>query len=456
MKVRFAPSPTGYLHVGGARTALYNWLLARKEPDSAFVLRIEDTDRERSTNEAIDQIIDSLRWLGLDWDEGPYRQTERSDRYAERLDALLQSGAAYFDTATAEDVKRAKGDSAGGPGYRGEPVSEGAPGAAVRLRVPDEGHTVVEDVIRGSSRFENRLLDDFVIARADRTPLYNFAVAVDDLEMGMTHVVRGEDHLSNSPRQLLVLAALGAMPPVYAHLPLLHGSDGKPLSKRHGAVSVQGFRREGYLPEAVINYLALLGWGYDETTTLFSVEELIEKFSLERVSRSPAVFDEQKLRWINGQYIREMAPAELAERLRVYLAEQEHPASTDVRLEQAAAAVGPKISTLGEFSNLAGFAFEAVEIDERAWEKVMKKDGAADALARVRESLAKVEPFDEEGIEKALRSVVEDLGVKPGAVFQPVRVAITGKTVSAGVFESLALLGREEALARIDASLARL
>jgi glutamyl-tRNA synthetase len=456
MRLRFAPSPTGYLHVGGARTALYNWLLARKEAESKLVLRIEDTDRERSTDEAIEQILDALNWLGLDWDEGPHRQTERSERYADRLENLLASGAAYFDTATAEDVKRAKEGKPGRPGYRGKPALEGAAGAAVRLRVPDTGETVVQDVIRGNSSFENRLLDDFVIARADRTPLYNFAVAVDDLEMEITHVVRGEDHLSNTPRQLLVLAALGANPPVYAHLPLLHGVDGKPLSKRHGAVSVHEFRRDGYVPEALINYLALLGWGYDETTTLFSVEELIERFSLERVSRSPAVFDEQKLRWVNGQYIRAMEPAELAERLRMYLGEQGHPAASDVRLEQAAAAVGSKISTLAEFSDLVGFAFHAVEIDERAWDKVMNKDGVADTLGRARAALAEAERFDEQGIEGALRAVVEDLGVKPGVVFQPVRVAITGKTVSAGVFESLALLGREEALARIDASLERL
>jgi glutamyl-tRNA synthetase len=253
-----------------------------------------------------------------------------------------------------------------------------------------------------------------------------------------------------------VLAALGAEPPVYAHLPLLHGTDGKPLSKRHGAVSVQEFRRDGYLPEAVLNYLALLGWGFDETTTLFTVQELIEKFSLERVSRSPAVFDEQKLRWINGQYIRELDPAELAERLRSYLAEQGNPAANDPRLEQAATAVASKISTLAEFTNLAGFAFEPVQIDERAWEKVMKKDGAGRALSRARDALAEVDPFDDQGIENGLRSVVDELGMKPGGVFQPIRVAITGKTVSAGVFESLALLGREESLARIDAALARL
>jgi glutamyl-tRNA synthetase len=452
--VRFAPSPTGHLHVGGARTALYNWLLARQSPGGTFVLRIEDTDRERSTDAAIEEILEALRWLELDWDEGPFRQTEREALYAERLEELIASGAAYWDTATADDVKRAKLES-GGNGYRGQPVAEGAPGAAVRLRVPDAGETVVEDLIKGRSAFENRLLDDFVIARADRSPLYNFAVAVDDVDMGITHVVRGDDHLSNTPRQLLVLTALGAHAPTYAHLPLLHGPDGRPLSKRHGAVSVQEFRDAGYLPEALRNYLALLGWGFDASTTFFSTEELIGRFSLERVSRSPAVFDEQKLRWMNGQYIRDLPLDDVTARLREYLLREGSPAAGDPRLEDAAAAVKEKISTLGEFMNLVGFAFGPLEVDERAWEKVMS-DGAADALARVRSSLAALEPFELEEIERALRGVADELGVKPGKVFQPLRVALSGKTVSAGVFESVALLGKQETLARIDASLARL
>jgi glutamyl-tRNA synthetase len=455
MKLRFAPSPTGYLHVGGARTALYNWLLARQESRSTLVLRIEDTDLERSTEEAIHQLIDALEWLELGWDEGPFRQTERSDVYAQRLDELLEAGAAYWDVATADDVKRAK-EGRGGAGYRGTPVQEGTSGAAVRLRVPDEGETIVEDVIRGRSAFENRLLDDFVIARSDRSPLYNFAVAIDDQDMGITHVVRGEDHLSNTPRQLIVLKALGAPAPTYAHLPLLHGTDGKPLSKRHGAVSVQEFRVAGYLPEALRNYLALLGWGHDAETTFFSTEELIDKFRLDRVSRSPAVFDEQKLRWMNGHYIRNLSLQDFAERVRVYLNERGLPGSTDPRLEAAAAAVQEKVSTLSEFSDLAGFAFGPVEMDERAWKKVMEKDGAAEALARVREALAAVDTFEQDEIEGALRQVVEQLGSKPGAVFQPVRVAISGKTVSAGVFESVALLGKEESLTRIDIAITRL
>src|SRR5438874_9786404 len=280
MRVRFAPSPTGALHVGGARAALYNWLLARGN-GGTFVLRIEDTDRERSTPENIEQILDALRWLELDFDEGPFFQSERVDRHKEEIARLVEEGNAYFD--------------------------EGA----VRLRVPDEGQTVVPDLIRGDITFQHKDIADFVIARSDGSPLYNLAVAVDDHDMGITHVIRGEDHISNTPRQLMLLEALGAEPPEYAHVPLLHGTDGKKLSKRHGAASVQELRDAGYLPEAVRNYIALLGWGYDEATTFFTTPELIEAFSLERVGRSPAVFDEQKLRWMNGRYLREMDPDEL-------------------------------------------------------------------------------------------------------------------------------------------------
>jgi glutamyl-tRNA synthetase len=415
MRVRFAPSPTGTLHIGGARTALYNWLLARKH-GGTFVLRIEDTDRERSTPENVEQILDALRWLELDWDEGPYSQAERVDRHKAEIARLVDEGHAYYD--------------------------EGA----VRLRVPDEGSTVVDDVIRGEIVFEHSAIDDFVIARSDGSPLYNLAVAVDDHDMGITHVVRGADHISNTPRQLMILKALGAEPPVYAHVPLLHGPDGKKLSKRHGAASVQELRDAGYLPEAVRNYIALLGWGYDEATTFFTTPELIEAFSLERVGRAPAVFDEQKLRWMNGRYIREMDPDRLTRLL------EERLGRTGLR-----AAVGiaqEKMQTLDDFWRLAGFLVEPQPIDEKAWAKVMR-DGAVDNLARAREALASVEPFDQEGIEKALRGLVEELGVKPGDVYQPVRVAISGSTVSPGIFESVALLGRDETLARIDSALAR-
>ena len=301
--MRFAPSPTGALHIGGARTALYNWLAARHEGGS-LVLRIEDTDRERSTEENVEQILDALRWLELDWDEGPLSQAARAERHEQALQRLLESGAAYRDHATAKDVEAWKAEHGADRGYRGEPCED--EGAAVRLRVPDEGETVVEDLIRGPVRFPNRSYDDFVIARGDGSVLYNFAVAVDDAEMGITDVVRGDDHLSNTPKQLLVLAALGFEAPRYAHLPLLHGPDGRKLSKRHGAASVQELREAGYLPAAVRNYLALLGWGADDDATLIPTDELIERFRVADVGRAAAIFDEKKLRWVNGRYMREL------------------------------------------------------------------------------------------------------------------------------------------------------
>jgi glutamyl-tRNA synthetase len=440
IRVRFAPSPTGALHIGGARTALFNWLLARGS-EGDLVLRIEDTDRERSTEENVEQILDALRWLELDWDEGPILQSERAGRHREALQQLLDGGHAYRSNANADDVKAWK-EQHPGRGFRGEPESDGA----IRLRVPEDGATVVHDVIRGDTRFEHIHMDDPVIARADGSVLYNFAVAIDDLDAGITHVVRGEDHLSNTPKQLLVLEALGARAPTYAHLPLLHGPDGKKLSKRHGAASVQELRDAGYLPEAVRNYIALLGWSLDDSTTLIPTEQLVESFDLARVSRSPAVFDEQKLRWMNGRYLRELPPAELARRLEQRLGRE--------GLEQAATLAQDKIQTLDEFWPLAGFLVERQPFDEQAWAKVMR-DGAAVRLAAAREALAAAEPFDEQNVEAALRGVVEQLGVKPKEVFQPVRLAISGSTISPGIFESVVALGREETLERVDDALAR-
>src|SRR3954454_13179943 len=302
-RFRFAPSPTGELHIGGARTALYNWRPAR-HGGGELVLRIEDTDRERSTEENVAQILDALAWLELDWDGEPVSQVSRTESHEAALQKLLESGAAYRDTATAREVEAWKAEHGADRGYRGESVDD--PAAAVRLRVPDEGETVVEDLIRGPVSFPNRSYDDFVIARGDGSVLYNFAVAVDDAEMGITDVVRGDDHLSNTPKQLLVLDALGHRPPRYAHLPLLHGPDGRKLSKRHGAASVQELRDAGYLPAAVRNYLALLGWGTDDDTTLMSTEELVRRFRVEDVGKSAAIFDEKKLRWLNGRFMREL------------------------------------------------------------------------------------------------------------------------------------------------------
>jgi glutamyl-tRNA synthetase len=446
VRVRFAPSPTGALHIGGARTALYNWLLARGS-DGTLVLRIEDTDRERSTPENVEQILDALRWLELDWDEGPYSQYERAPRHRERIRELVESGVAYPDPATSEEV-RARKQELGGAGYRGEPRDE--PGAAIRLRVPDEGTTVVEDAIRGEIRFENRLQDDFVIARGDGSPLYNFAVAVDDAEMGITDVVRGDDHLSNTPKQLLVLGALGVDPPRYAHLPLLHGPDGSKLSKRHGAASVQELRDAGYLPAAVRNYLALLGWGTEDDTTLLSTEELIRRFRLDRVGRSAAIFDEQKLRWMNGRFMRELPLPEYVAAVAAWLGRE-----PDERLTAACEIAQEKAQTLAEVWPLIRFVVEGPVDDPAAWEKVMTPD-ARPRLEAALAALREVPSFEVAEIETALRGVVERLGAKPKEVFQPVRVAITGSTVSPGIFESLAVLGRDESVARIERALARM
>jgi glutamyl-tRNA synthetase len=453
MRLRFAPSPTGALHIGGARTALFNWLLAR-HAGGVLLLRIEDTDRERSTPENIEQILDALLWLELDWDEGPILQSERAPRHQEALQALLAAGHAYRSNATAEDVKTYKRLHGAERGFRGEPEQDGA----VRLLVPDEGATVVHDLIRGETRFEHVHLDDPVIARADGSVLYNFAVAIDDLDAGITHVIRGEDHLSNTPKQLLVLEAARAAGlsqaetgeqaplPLYAHLPLLHGPDGKKLSKRHGAASVQELRDAGYLPDAVRNYLALLGWGSGDDATVLSTEELIERFTLERVSRNPARFDEAKLKWLNGLYIRRMPVPELTRRVEEFTGRE--------GLEEAVRISQEKIHTLADFWPLAGSLLDGPVEDPSARERWLTGDGRA-ALADVRVALAEAPSFDEAAVGEALARVIERRAAKPREVYQPLRVAISGGTVSPGIFESIALLGRDETLRRVDRALAR-
>jgi len=446
-RLRFAPSPTGALHIGGARTALYNWLAAR-HGGGELVLRIEDTDRERSTEENVAQILDAMEWLELDWDVGPVSQASRAERHAEALRQLLASGAAYRDSATAKDVEAWKAEHGADRGYRGEPADDGD--GAVRLRVPDDGETVVHDLIRGPVSFPNRSYDDFVIARGDGSVLYNFAVAVDDAEMGITEVVRGDDHLSNTPKQLLVLTALGHEPPRYAHLPLLHGPDGKKLSKRHGAASVQELRDAGYLPAAVRNYLALLGWGTDDDTTVMPTEELVARFRVEDVGRSAAIFDEKKLRWLNGRFMREMSLDDYTAAVAKHLGRE-----PDERLRAACAIAQEKAQTLAEVWGLIRFLFEPPVEDEKAWEKVMK-DGALSALEAARSALGDVTAFDASAVEAALSPLPEQLDIKPGKVYQPIRVAITGTTVSPGIFESVAALGREDSLLRIDAAVKRL
>jgi glutamyl-tRNA synthetase len=436
MKVRFAPSPTGALHIGGARTALFNWLLARGA-GGRFVLRIEDTDKERSTPENVEQILDALRWLELDWDEGPVFQSAREARHREAVESLLAGGRAYRSQATAADVAAWKATHGDERGFRGEPEPDGA----VRLRVPDDGDTTFEDLVVGEVRSPNRSMDDLVIARADGTPLYNLAVAVDDLDLEITDVIRGNDHLTNTAKQLLIIEALGARPPRYGHLPLLHGPDGKKLSKRHGAASVQELRDGGYLSAAVRNYLALLGWGAGDDETILSTEELVRRFDIGGVQRNPAQFDERKLRWLNGRYMRELSMAELTAALEAFYDRTGLGPAVQISAE--------KLQTLADFWPLCGFIFDGPADDPAARERWLGTDGRA-ALSEVRDALAATEAFDVSSIEAALTGVVERRGCKPRDVYQPLRVALAGRPVSPGIFETVAVLGRETTLARID------
>jgi glutamyl-tRNA synthetase len=411
-RVRFAPSPTGYLHVGGARTALFNWLLARHE-GGEFRLRIENTDVSREVAAAVDQIQATLRWLGLDWDGEVTFQLDRMERAREAAQRLVDGGTAYED--------------------------EGA----VRFRMPDEGVTGWDDVVLGRVEVPNEKLEDLVILRSDGRPTYNFVSPLEDALDGITHVVRGQDHVSNTPKQLRILDALGAEIPSYGHVPLLNGPDGRKLSKRHGALTVEDFRAQGYIPEAFVNFLALLGWSYDDRTEIMSRDELVERFTLERVGKSAAVFDYDKLKHLNGVYLRALPPEEYADRLIAYLREQGYEWDEEL-VRRVAPLVQEKIATLGEFPAFAGFFFTRVEPEAEP------VDGAV--LPAAAETLASVEPFEAEAIEGALRGLAERLGLKPREAFQPIRLALTGSKVSPGLVESLEVLGREESLARLGGS----
>jgi glutamyl-tRNA synthetase len=408
-----APSPTGFLHIGNVHTALFNWLFARHE-GGEFRLRIENTDTGREVAEATEHIQESLRWLGLDWDGPVTFQLDRMDRCQQEARRLVDEGKAYED--------------------------EGA----IRIRMPDEGSTVWEDLIRGHVEVPNETIEDLVAIRADGRPTYNFASPVEDWLDGITHVLRGEDHISNTPKQIQILQALGAPLPEYGHFANILGQDGKKLSKRHGAVTVDEFRKEGYIPEALVNYLALLGWSYDDRTEIMSIPELIERFTLERVGASPAVFDYEKLKHFNGLYLRALPRDEYADRLVAYLREQGNDWDEEL-IRRAAPLVQEKIATLGEFPQFAGFLFERREPD------AAQLEGAAPLLAEAREVVANVEPFTVEAIEAALRELAERQGLKPRDAFQPIRIAVTGSKISPGLFESIELLGREETLARLAA-----
>ncbi|MDI6689612.1 MAG: glutamate--tRNA ligase [Actinomycetota bacterium] len=465
VRVRFAPSPTGYLHIGGARTALYNWLFARKNKGS-FILRIEDTDRTRSTEEAIEVIISSLKWLGLDWDEGPYRQTERFSLYHEAVQRLLDEKKAYFCYCTPEELetRREEALKAGIPprydrrcralSSEQRRVLERERKPAIRFACPLEGVTTISDLIRGEVHFENRLLDDFVLLRADGSPTYNFAVVVDDKAMEITHVIRGEDHLPNTPKQVLLYNALNSEPPLFAHLPMIVGPDRKPLSKRHGATSIEEYRNKGYLPEAMVNYLALLGWSLDEKTTLISRNELIEKFSLERVSKAPAVFDIGKLEWMNGYYIRHAPVKRLAAEIIPFLERAGYLAEApDKRkmswLERLVFLEQERMKNLAEVVELADFFFKDVEWDPKSVEKILSAPEVPKVLSMATERLESLDRFDSRGIERTLRSLQNELGLHAREVFQPIRVAVTGRMVSPPLFETLELLGKRRAIDRL-------
>jgi len=471
VRVRFAPSPTGYLHVGGGRTALYNYLFARAE-GGTFILRSDDTDRERSTAEYQDDILDSLRWLGLEWDEGigvggphgSYCQSDRIDRYRQVALRLVDEGKAYYSFVTAEQLDefrkaaRAAGTS---PAYDGRHrvdaaeaqrrVDSGEP-ATVRFAIPRPGETVFEDVVRGPVRFDHVQVDDFVILRSDGTPTYHLASTVDDVDYQITHVVRGEDLLSSTPKHILLTEAMGAEPAVYAHLSLLMGPDGKKLSKRHGHTALCAYRDGGYLAEAVVNYLALLGWSPGEDETVVPLEEMIRRFDLGAVSKNPAIFDTEKLEWLNGLYIRDLPAAEFTSRaipavetaLGRALSSQERAA-----FEQLAPLVQERTKLLIEVHEQVAFLLGDVVYDEASWEKVLTKEGAAEAVGAAAERLDALDAWTVERIEGTLREMLGALGLSARKGLQPVRVAVTGSSVSPPLFESLAALGRERTLGRL-------
>jgi glutamyl-tRNA synthetase len=413
VRVRMAPSPTGFLHIGGVRTFLFNWLFARQQ-EGENLLRIENTDTNREVEEAVGQIQDSLRWLGIDWDGDVRFQLDTADTARELAQQLLSEGKAYED--------------------------EGA----IRFRQPNEGTVSWHDAVRGEIEFKNELLPDLVIVRSDGRPTYNFISPVDDITDGITHVIRGQDHVSNTPSQINILRALGADLPVYAHLPDINGDDGRKLSKRHGAVSIDHFRTEGYLPRALMNFLALLGWSYDDKTTIMSRKELIERFSLDRVVSSPATFDYKKLDWMNGMYLRDLQPDEYAHDLIKWLREQgiDWP---EERVRATVPIVQEKIEKFSAYPDFVRFLFEQIEPPSGLDERVLR--AAIDRLTAV-------EPWDASVIEAAMRALADELGEKPRQAFAPIRLAVTGSKISPGLFESLEQLGQQESLQRLSAAAA--
>ena len=450
---RFPPSPTGYLHLGGARTALFNWLFARHNKGK-FVLRFEDTDRERSKQEYVDAIIEALKWLGIDWDEGPYFQSQRLELYQKYAQKLYEEGKAYYCECSKEVLEQKKKEMLEKglkPRYDGTCRDKNLPpgeGRALRLKVDPVGEIVFEDMLRGKISFPASEIDDFIIMRSDGTPTYHFAVVIDDLTMGITHVIRGDDHISNTPKQLLIYQALGAEPPKYAHIPMVLGRDGARLSKRHGAKSILEYRDEGYLPKALVNYLARLGWGYGDQE-YFTIEELIEKFDILNVNLSAARFDPDKLLAFNAYWIRESSAEELFMHLRKFLQEYDLSKFSKDYILSAIETVKPRAKTLLEMKDMLHFYFvEEVEYDTKGVKKFFKKD-ILPILEKIAKDLREI-PLEEEPLEKYFRGLAEETGIKLKNIAQAVRLALTGRTVSPGLFEIIKILGRETTLKRLE------
>jgi glutamyl-tRNA synthetase len=454
VRLRFAPSPTGYLHVGGARTALFNWLLARKE-QGKFILRIEDTDVARSTQESVDAILEGMQWLGLDWDEGPFYQSERFSVYKEFAEKLLADGKAYKCYCTAEELeaKREKALKEGGkPKYDGtcRTLSEDVPDKpyVIRFKAPHEGVTSFNDLVKGPISFSNSELDDLIIQRSDGTPTYNFTVVIDDATMEITTVIRGDDHVNNTPRQVLLYEALGHPVPKFAHVPMILGADKTRLSKRHGATSVMAYRDMGYLPEAMVNYLVRLGWSHGDEE-IFSLHELIDKFTIEAVGRSAGVFNPDKLLWLNAHYIKTGDPQRLADLLLPFLKERQVDVAHGPSLPAVVRTLQERARTMLEMADGAVFYYRGdFDYDPQAVEKFLKPD-VVPLYEAFLDRLGKLDDFSHQGIEVLFKDICGEKGVKMGQLGPPVRVALCGGTTSPSIFEVIEVLGREETLKRI-------
>ena len=456
VRTRFAPSPTGYLHIGGARTALFSWLYARAN-QGQFILRIEDTDRERSTEASVRAILEGMEWLRLDYDEGPYYQTDRMDRYREVIQRLLDQGDAYYCYCSKEELdamREAQMARKEKPRYdgrcrdrSGDPPKGVQP--VIRFRNPREGSVVIDDRVKGRVEVSNSELDDLIIARSDGSPTYNLTVVVDDLDMGITHVIRGDDHLNNTPRQVNILRALGEEPPVYAHVPMILGEDGKRLSKRHGAMSVMQYERDGFLPEALLNYLVRLGWSHGDQE-IFSREEMIELFTLEGINRAPSTFSPKKLQWLNEQYLKSGDPTRIASLLEEKLKARGIDAEGGPALEAVVAALRERSANLNEMADAAVWFYREPEVyDAKAAARQLATE-AAPVLAALRERLSGLEDWNRDALRQAVSEQAKALNVKMGQVGMPLRVALTGGTSSPDIGVTLELIGKASALARID------